>query len=282
MYTLGISISLVGLIIGIVLGRRQVLAVLRESGIDARAVILALIIVAAFLAVEVSVVKPTQLLFFDDAIYQAMGQSLLHSGQAWMCDYGTPTACYTGEIFHEPIGLSFNLAIAFAIAGVHQTSAFGAGLFLSALSVFMIFVLAQLLFKSRMASAFSAIVLALSPVLLVWAMPTNSDMAMLAYSLIALALLIIFIRRKTSWTLLASLMSLSLLLYMKVLAVLYLPVFLLLYIVLNRDSLQESLRDTAKLIKRNVLETRPLVVLLVFLMALAPSVLFSYMEFTSG
>ncbi|MDE1810743.1 MAG: glycosyltransferase family 39 protein [Candidatus Micrarchaeota archaeon] len=281
-YTLGISISLIGVLLAVVLGRREISGVLRGSGLNRWALVLALIVVAVFLAVELSVVKPTQLLFFDDAIYQAMGQSLLHTGQAWMCDYGTATACYIGEIFHEPIGLSFNFALAFAAFGVHPSTAYGTGVFLSALSVFLTFILAQLLFRSRIAAAFSALILALSPVLLAWAMPTNSDIAMLAYSILAIIFLVVFTRKKTLWTFAAMLLSLSLLLYMKVLAVLYIPVLLLLYIILDGSNIRGMIKENLKLIKKNALETKPLVILLVFLIALAPSIMFSYMELTGG
>jgi len=282
MYTIGISVSFIGLIIAIVWGRKAIAKVLRESGLNWLAILAAIIIVALFLTVEMALVKPTQLLYFDDAIYQAMGQSLLHSGQAWMCDYGTASTCYIGEIFHEPIGLSSNLAVAYAIFGVHLSTSFGTGLFLSALSVFLTFILAQLLFKSRITAAFSALILGLSPVLLVWAMPTNSDIAMLAYSLVALIFLVIFARKKTVWTFSAALLSVSLLLYMKVLAVLYLPVFLLVYLVLDKNSIAKSLKDTVKLVRKNALETKTLTAILVFLIAVAPAVLFSYMELTGG
>jgi len=282
MYTAGISVSLIGLVIAIVCGRKAIAKVLVESRLNWLAILAALVIVALFLTVEIALVKPTQLLYFDDAIYQAMGQSLLHTGQAWMCDYGTASTCYIGEIFHEPIGLSYNLAAAFAIFGVRLSTSFGTGLFLSALSVFLTFILAQLLFKSKIAAAFSALVLGLSPVLLVWAMPTNSDVAMLAYSLLAFIFLVIFARNKTIWTFSAALLSISLLLYMKVLAVLYLPVFLLLYLVLDKNSMAKSLKDTIKLIRNNVLETKTLTAILVFLIAVAPAVLFSYMELTGG
>ena len=73
-----------------------------------------------FLAIVIVWMKPTQLLFFDDAIYQSMALDLLHTGQAWMCNYGTPTQCFSGQIFHEPIGLSFNIAIGFLLLGVHR------------------------------------------------------------------------------------------------------------------------------------------------------------------
>ena len=123
-----------------------------------------------------------------------MAQQLMHTGQAWMCDYGTPSACFIGEVFHEPIGLSFNFAIAFlALRSAEVCCATGRSCSLLRLSVFMTFLVTLLLFKNVKAAAFAELLMALSPAVLVWAMPTNSDMAMLAYSLVAMFFLMVFI-----------------------------------------------------------------------------------------
>ena len=64
-----------------------------------------------------------------------MAQQLIHTGQAVMCDYGTSTACFAGEVFHEPIGLSFNMAIAFLVFGVQRNAAYGTEFLLSIVAV---------------------------------------------------------------------------------------------------------------------------------------------------
>ncbi|MGI0133653.1 MAG: hypothetical protein ACREBW_01680, partial [Candidatus Micrarchaeaceae archaeon] len=97
--TAGIVVAFLGLIIGAILDRRGIKHSISGLGFRKRHLLIIILIIALFVAMELILIKPTQLLFFDDAIYQSMGQSLLHSGQAWMCDYGTPTACFTGEIF---------------------------------------------------------------------------------------------------------------------------------------------------------------------------------------
>ena len=281
-YTFGIIVAFVGLIAGAVLDRENIMRVLKEHKFDRRSLLIALAVVALFLVIEIFIVKPTQLLFFDDAIYQGMAQDLLHMGQAWMCDYGTPAVCYSGELFHEPLGLSFNFAIAFAIFGVHQYAAQGAELALAAISVFMGFLVALLLFKEPRAACFSELLMALSPVILVWAMPTNSDMALLAYSLVALFFLLVFIRRRSRLGLMNLLLAFSLTLYMKVVAALYIPVFLLAYLLLEDGSVMISIRKNLGRIKVYGMDTRVLVILLLFVMVVAPALNYASIELSSG
>ena len=119
-FTIGILISFVALIIGTVKDRKNIGRALHDTGFGARDLALVIAVLLVFAFIELYFVKPTQLLFFDDAIYQAMALDLLHTGQAWMCNYGTATACFQGQLFHEPIGLSFNMAIAFALAGAKR------------------------------------------------------------------------------------------------------------------------------------------------------------------
>ena len=280
--TAGIVIAFVGLIIGAVLDRKGIARSVSGLGFKRKHFLIIIAILALFAAMEVVLIKPTQLLFFDDAIYQAMGQSLLHSGQAWMCDYGAPTACFSGEIFHEPIGLSFNFAIAFLAFGVKLPVAFGTGLALGAVAVFMTFFVALMLLKKIGAASFSMLLLALSPVLLVWAQPTNSDVATLAYSLIAIFFMLMFSMRKTKLTLLNMLLSMSLLMYMKVFALLYMPVLLLMYLFLDDESFVSALRKNVDLIRKHALDTWPLVALLIFVVSIAPQIAYAQIQLSSG
>ncbi|MDE1868405.1 MAG: hypothetical protein KGH60_00330 [Candidatus Micrarchaeota archaeon] len=280
--TAGIVIAFAGLIMGAILDRRGIRHSVSGLGFRKKHFLMIIAIIALFVVMELVVIKPTQLLFFDDAIYQAMGQSLLHSGQAWMCDYGTPLTCFSGEIFHEPIGLSFNFAMAFLLFGIKLPVAFGTGLVLGAVSVFMTFFVALMLLKRIGAASFAMLLMALTPVLLVWAQPTNSDVATLAYSLIAIFFMLMFSLRKTKLTLINMLLSMSLLMYMKVFALLYIPVLLLMYLFVDDKNIISAIRKNLSLIKRHALDTWPLVALLIFVVSLAPQVIYAQMQLTSG
>lgn len=282
LFTIGILISFVGTLAAAYISRKSIASALKEAGLDKRKLAVAIILVLLFVSIELVFVKPTQQLFFDDSIYQGMAQDLLHMGQAWMCSYGTPTKCFIGEIFHEPIGTSFNLAIAFAIFGVSSNAAYGTGFFLAAVSVIFVFFVALLMSKKFIVAAFAELFMALSPALLIWAEPTTSDMPMLAYSLIAIFFMLIFVRKRNYGTFALALLSLALLSYMKVDAVVYLVLIPVMYVVLSDDNILSSLKNNFMRLRKGLLDTKLLVIFMIFIIAIGPEIGFAYNELTSG
>jgi len=280
--TMGIILAFSGLVVGIVLDRKNIADVLKKHRIGRLQVTVAIMIALLFVCIEVALVKPTQQLFFDDAIYQGMAIDLIHMGQALMCDYGTPSVCYIGEVFHEPIGTSFNFAIAFLIFGIHRIVAYGTEFFLAALAVFMSFFATSLITKNHKIGYFTELFMALSPVILVWAFPTTSDMPTLAYSLVSLFFLLIFIYGKNALSFSNLLFSMALLAYMKVFAILYIPLFLVIYILLDNKSMLKSIKNNFKLLIDNLLNTNVLIILLVFIVAITPEIFYSIYEFENG
>ena len=277
-FTAGLLLAFVGTMVAAILGRKQIAAVLKGSGIKWKHVGAALLVAAIFVGVEMAVVKPTQLLFFDDVIYQGGAVDLIHMGQAWMCDYGTPTTCITGEIFHEPVGTSFLLAIGYLLFGVHLAVTYHAMLAVTAIAVFMAFLVGSTLLKDPIAGLFSGLILGLTPVVLVWASPTSSDMPMLTFGLVAVFFMIVFMRKKSLYTFTAMLLSLALASYMKVDALLFLPVIFIMFLILDSKELG---RDV-KLLMKNALEPWFLVVILLFMMSMLPEVVYAYTQLTTG
>lgn len=280
--TAGLLLSFFGLLAAAVAGRRDILAAFKEPGLGKKKLIYPAVLLAVFLVVELGMVHPTQQLFFDDVINQAMAQQLLNSGQAWMCNYGTPSACYSGSTFHEPIGAAFNLAIGFALFGVQRNVAYAVGLFAAALSVMVAFLVGYLLFRNLTAALFSELLMALSPVLLVWAMPTQSDIYLMCYSLIAMLFLLVFSRKKSAATFTMALMSLALATYMKVDAFLLVPVLAVMYLAVNDSSFSASARKTYAMMERHSLDTRLLVILLLFVVAISPEFIYAANEAATG
>ncbi len=288
LFTAGLSVAFIGMLVSFYLGRKAVADSLRAAGVEPKSLLAAVFIVGIFLFAELALVAPTQQLYFDDAIYQAMSQQLLHTGQAWMCDYGTPTGCSIGEIFHEPIGTSFNIAIGFAIAGISRTTTFVVGLVLAAAAVFLTFLVGMLLFRSRIAALFAELMMALSPMLLVWAMPTTSDLPMLTYSLIAVLALLVFIRKKSIATFAILGFSIIVTSYMKVDSLVFFVVVGLMFLLMDEEtgaiipSVVRSIRKNAARARRQLVNTKFLVLLLVLVLAATPEVMFAYNELVSG
>ena len=280
--TVSLIISFIGTLVAAVAARDHIKSALKGAGVKRWHLIIMIAIMLIFLLAELAIVKPTQQLFFDDAIYQGGALDLLHMGQAWMCNYGTPSYCYSGQIYHEPIGTAFNLAVGFLFFGVNLATAYNTMLALAVIAVMMVFFVGTMITKAPVAGLFSELLVALSPVLLVWARPTTSDLPMLTYSLIALFFMLVFVHKKSLATLAAVLFSISLLTYTKVDAVLYLLVIPAMYIVLDDKRITSSILKNFRMVRRNLLNTRVLLVILVFVIAITPEITYFYTELTTG
>jgi hypothetical protein len=280
--TLGITVAFLGLLTGIILDRKNIARVMKHNGIGYQQFEIALAIAILFLILEVSMVRPTQQLFFDDAIYQGMALDMIHTGQAIMCDYGTPLNCFIGEVFHEPIGTAFNFALAFAGFGVKRYVAYATELFLTFLSVFLSFFATSIITKNNKIGYFTELFMALSPVILVWAFPTTSDMPTLTYSIISLFFVLIFIENKKIVSFSNALLSIALLSYMKVVALLYVVIFAIIYILLDNSSITNSIKSNLKLLKNNILNTKMLLVILIFIVAIVPESIYTVYEDVNG
>ncbi len=280
--TLGVLISFFGTVVFAYASRKDIYGALRNSGLRKEHLLLVAAVALVFIAFEAIVVRPTQLLFFDDVIYQNMALNLLHMGQAWMCNYGNALTCFSGQVFHEPIGTSFNLAIAFAIFGANLGVTYNTMFFLSVIAVLFTFFAALLLFDSVGAALFSELLIALSPALLVWARPTTSDLPSLAYSAIAIFAMMVFVKSKNARTLSFAGFSAVLLTYMKVFNALYIVLIPILYIILDDRSIRDSISRNIKRISDNVLNINVLVILLVLVLAISPEVGYAYQQLVSG
>ncbi len=272
--TAGCLSAFVGIIYLSIALRKDIRGALAAAGISKKHILLALAVMLVFIVVEISTVKPTQQLFFDDAIYQAGAQSLLHMGQAWMCNYGTPTHCIAGQVYHEPIGTSFLLAIAFLFFGISRSVAFYAFIAMAALSVFLVFLLGALIFKNPYAALFSALILAFSPILLVWAAPTTSDLPSMLFSIFAFFSLMVFLHKKTYSSLLFALLSFAIATYMKVNMFIFLFLLPIFYILLDARGIKGSISYALKLLRKSFLDVRLIASLLVFLLIMLPELLY--------
>ena len=281
-FTAAMIISLVAFLVSAIGGRKHIREALGRAGVRRSHILMAVGLVALFVIVEVLLVKPTQQLFFDDAIYQGIALDILRTGQGWMCDYGTPVACLTGEIFHEPIGPSFDVAIGYALLGVDRTATYVVQFITSAVAVFFTFLVGALLFRNSRAALFSELLMALSPIVLVFATPMTSDMPYLAWSLIALFFVLVFSRKKSLWTFSAALFSLAVAQYMKVDALLLLAVSAVMYLVIDDKNIIESFKRNVDRLWDNALNTRALLLLLLFVIVIAPAVIFAFGESQGG
>ncbi|MCL5423655.1 MAG: glycosyltransferase family 39 protein [Candidatus Marsarchaeota archaeon] len=284
-FTIGMLVSFFGVVISLIVIRKEIIDTFKKIGIKRMHLIFAFLIMVLFLIIELFVVKTTQQLFFDDVIYQGGAQMLLHTGQAWMCNYGSPTNCISGQIFHEPIGTSFLLAIGFLFFGVNRYVAFYEFIIIGAIAIVALFAAASVLFKKPIYALFSELLFALSPLLLVWAAPTNSDIVMMLYSIITFFALLLLIEKKSIWTWAFMLFSFSALTYTKIDALMYLPIFFVVYVALSKKPLIPTLKKYVlhikKIFKINI-DLRYFILIILFIIGIVPSLIYFSSQYNNG
>lgn len=136
-----------------------------------RAAVVGAVLLLLFLG---GVVAPrTNRIYYDEHIYQGIGQSLADSRLAQMCNDGTVEAgvldCLGGEYNKEPPGWSYLLSVGYRLFGTRPGLAHGLNLLCSAALVLVVALLAAALFGDRRAGVYAAFALALVPQQILWA-----------------------------------------------------------------------------------------------------------------
>jgi hypothetical protein len=158
------------LFLGVICGACVVRGVLR--GLDrtdfARMAIVALIGISLTLFVA----PRTNRIFYDEQIYQSVGQNLADLKLAQMCNEGGVEygrlKCASGEYNKQPYAYPHLLSLAYRLTGVHGTTAFAVNAAAMAAIVCAVYVLVWVLFRDRTAAACAALVLALTPHQIIW------------------------------------------------------------------------------------------------------------------
>lgn len=274
--TIGLAISFAGTLIGLFISRTEISKALKKAGLEKSTILFAIAIMLVFILAELALVAPTQRLFFDDVIYQGMAVNILSSGQAWFCNYGTPMHCIFGQAFHEPIGEAFDLALGFAAFGISKLTAFYTQFFTSALAVFLTFLVSLLIFKDKKVALLSELFMALSPIMLVWAVPTTSDMPALMYTLLAIFSLLIFVGKKGIKTFSLVLFSISLVAYTKIDSLLLIPVAVLIYLILDNARIIASIKTNLKRAVETLATPKTFLIILLFLLLISPEIIYVF------
>jgi hypothetical protein len=147
--------------------------------------------VLAMVAVSLTlfVAPRTNRIFYDEQIYQSIGQNLADLKLAQVCNEGGVQdgrlKCASGEYNKQPYAYAHLLSVAYRLTGVHDATAFVVNAAAMAVTVCAVYVLVWLLFRDRTAALFAGLVLALTPHQIIWSAtaavePTASMAAVLA------------------------------------------------------------------------------------------------------
>jgi 4-amino-4-deoxy-L-arabinose transferase-like glycosyltransferase len=129
-------------------------------------------IAAVAVGLTVGVAPRTNRIYYDEQIYQSIGQSLSDLRTAQLCNDGNVEygrlQCASGEYNKQPYAYPHLLSVAYRLFGVKAWVAFGLNAFAAAATVCALYVLVLLLFEDRDAALFGALLMALTPEQLLW------------------------------------------------------------------------------------------------------------------
>jgi 4-amino-4-deoxy-L-arabinose transferase-like glycosyltransferase len=114
----------------------------------------------------------TNRIYYDEQIYQGIGQNLSDLKRAQMCSDGTveygQLQCWSSEYNKQPYAYPHALSLAYRVFGVHEKTAFLFNAFVMAATVWLVYLLVFVLFSDRVAAFFAALLIALTPEQLMW------------------------------------------------------------------------------------------------------------------
>jgi hypothetical protein len=183
------------------IGLAAVLAreVLRGLGRQDVARLLLLTLVAVVLTAYVA--PRTNRIYYDEQIYQGIGQNLSDMKRAQMCNDGTveygQLQCWSGQYNKQPYAYPHALSLAYRLFGVHEVTAFRVNVAVMAATVCVVYLLVWLLFEDVLAAFFAALLVALTPEQLMWSATAAAAPASSLAAVAALAAAAHFVRSRS-------------------------------------------------------------------------------------
>jgi 4-amino-4-deoxy-L-arabinose transferase-like glycosyltransferase len=138
------------------------------------------------------VVAPrTNRIFYDEQIYQSIGQNLTDLRLAQVCNDGSVEygrlQCLSGEYNKQPYAYPHLLSLAYRLFGVRAATAFLVNAAVMAATVWAVYLLVWLLFRDRDAAFFAGLVLALTPHQIIWSATAAVEPSASLAAVVALA-----------------------------------------------------------------------------------------------
>ena len=158
---------------------------------------------ALLVAVLAGGVAPlTNRIYYDEQIYQGIGQNLSDLKLAQMCNDATleygQLQCWRGEYNKQPYGYPYLLSVVYRLGGVGYWSAARVNVLCAALLVALIYVLASSLVEDRRAARVATVIGALMPQQLLWSHTAAAEPSAAVVGLLAIAAAAHFVRTRTT------------------------------------------------------------------------------------
>lgn len=154
------------------------------------------ILAAAAVALTLLVAPRTNRIYYDEQIYQSVGQNLADLRLAQMCNDGTVEygrlQCWFGEYNKQPYAYPHLLSVLYRMFGVSETIAFRFNAIVAAMTAVGVYLLVFMVFADRSAAFFAGLVILLMPEQILWsataAVEPSASLACVAALLFAAAL----------------------------------------------------------------------------------------------
>jgi hypothetical protein len=158
----------------VVLGLALCAVLARDAlrGLDRRDGLRIGLLAAIAFVLTLCVAPRTNRIYYDEQIYQGIGQNLSDVKLAQMCNDGTveygQLQCWSGQYNKQPYAWPHALSLAYRIFGVHEATAFRLNAIVMAGTVCLVYLLVFIMFGDRIAAWFAALLMALIPEQLMW------------------------------------------------------------------------------------------------------------------
>jgi len=123
-------------------------------------------------ALTVFAAPRTNRIFYDEQIYQGIGQNIADARRAQMCNDGNVEygrlRCASGEYNKQPYAYPHVLSVAYRLFGVRDWTAFAVNAAAMAMTVCAVYLLVCVAFRDRDAALFAGLLLVLMPEQLLW------------------------------------------------------------------------------------------------------------------
>jgi hypothetical protein len=159
-------------------------------------------------ALTLFVAPRTHRIYYDEQIYQSIGQNLSDLRLAQMCLDGTVEygrlECGAGEYNKQPYAYPHLLSIAYRIGGAGPGWAFALNALAMALTVAAVYLLVLLLFEDSVAALFGGLIMAMIPQQILWSATAAVEPLASLACVTALVATAYFIRSRTTTALVAT------------------------------------------------------------------------------
>jgi hypothetical protein len=268
--TAAVLSSFIALVAFVVAGRKELSRVLRAD-ISRYSLLVLLAVLAFFIAFSVLFVSPVEQLYFDENIYQGVAMNILAHGNALWCQYGTGYLrdCYVNQVYHDPVGWSVFIAMAFGLFGIGTGTAFGLELLVGALSIAAVFLLSSVLFERKSIAAISTVAFAAMPLLYVWSRTqADMDLPFMMLAIFSFFFFVVFKKRGSFNTLAMFAFSLALTAYIRIEAILLVGVFALLLAIFGEAGIRREIAKNIAAAGRAIDDNAKAILLLIAFVAL--------------